>query len=102
LGEHLHLNFSDEFIAGYDTYNFTAITANYSLGLLDQLVTFVYYDWENHDLFRYLSWRRIYDNWSFYTNFFWNSGQSSVLSFQNRNDFFNTGKGLQLLVVYNH
>lgn len=102
LGEHLYLSLSEEILSAEEKINFSAITANYSLGLLDQLLAIVYYDWDNKDTFRYLSWRRMYDNWSFFTNFFWNSGQSNLLSFQSNSDFSNTGKGLQLMVVYNH
>lgn len=102
LGEHMNLTLSEEIFSVEEKANVTAVMADYSLGLLDQLFAIAYYDWDSEDVSRYLSWRRLYDNWSFFTNFFWNSGQSNLLSFQNNSDFSITGKGLQLMVVYNH
>ncbi|MFQ5864925.1 MAG: outer membrane lipoprotein-sorting protein [bacterium] len=72
LGEHLLFAMADEPFGTDESINLSALLMDYNLGLLDRLIAIVYYDWDNRQFFRYASWGRIYDNWSFYVNTFWN------------------------------
>ena len=60
-----------------------------------------YYNWENKDLYRFLRWQRTYDNWSFHLIGFWNADQNLLYQIQTDKNFF-TGKGFQIMVVFNH
>ena len=66
-------------------------------------MTIVYYDWENERFSRYASWGRIYDNWSFYLNVFWNPETTGTIGFQRETESsIGAGKGVQLMAVFNH
>ena len=79
----------------------TAFSLNYPIGLLDDLTGMMYYDWDNKNGYRFISWQRKYDNWSFYLMGFWNPDQYQLLQASTINNLY-AGKGLQLLVVFNH
>lgn len=82
-------------------FEFSALSLNYPLGLLDNLTGMVYYDWENEDWYRFLNWQRTYDSWSFYLMAFWNPDQFQIYQNVQGNNLF-AGKGFQFMVVLNH
>lgn len=103
LAEHLLLGLSDEPFGTDEEINVSAWSADYSLGLLDRLRAIVYYNWEQSQLSRYVSWGRFYDNWSIFVNAFWSPDEINAIGFQSETQTsFGTGKGVQLLVVFNH
>lgn len=74
---------------------------NYPLGLLDTISGLIYFDWETKDLYRFLTLKRNYDNWSFYLFTFWNPDEYKLdINSRESNQF--AGKGVQLMVVFNH
>jgi hypothetical protein len=75
--------------------------ASYPISVLDNARGFVYYDWQNHGLYRYLSWQRTLDNWIFNVALFWNANQPTLLPGQGGSSSL-AGKGVQLMVVFNH
>jgi len=110
LGNGLHLlteyflsNKSNEFFGSGPTIRMSGLLADYRLGLLDYLIAVFFYDLGNKDSYRFLSWQRSYDNWSIYLNFFWNPEYARL---GHINDFsstsFGSGKGLQIMIVFNH
>lgn len=85
------------------TMKISALLLDYNLGLLDQIMAIVYFDWENHDFYRFATWRRTLDKWSFNLSFFWNPGQNNLYKLYSKdmtNQF--SGKGIQFLVVFNY
>jgi len=60
-----------------------------------------YYDWDHRDWYRFMHWRRAYDNWSFHLIGFWNPEQFQLYQSQEETNAF-AGKGLQMMVVFNH
>ena len=101
LGEQLFIEKSDKIFCNGEQANFSAILADYPLGLIDQVMSIFYYDWENQNLYRFLSWQRIYDNWIFYLFGFWNPEQNQLYQNQTGSNPF-AGKGFQVMVVFNH
>jgi len=101
LGEHLFIEKSDNIFGNGEQANFSAILLDYPLGLIDQVMGIFYYNWENHNLYRFLSWQRIYDNWIFYLFGFWNPEQNQLYQNQTGSNLF-AGKGFQVMVVFNH
>ena len=101
LGEHLVSRLGEELIDGEETRHVSALSTSYRPGMLDRLSAFLYYDWEEADLFRFVSWGRTYDDWSLYINGFWNPATSPGL-LNGGGDVPAEGKGIQLMVVYNH
>ena len=98
LGEHLVSGVGEEFLEGEEVRHISAFSASYSPGVLDRLMAVGYCDWEEGTMARYVSWGRIYDDWSFYLNGFWNSANAAFAA----GSASGAGKGIQLMAIFNH
>jgi hypothetical protein len=81
--------------------SFSALSMNYSLGVVDRLSGIVYLDWTHHAWYRFASWQRTYDNWIIYILAFWNPDTFQLVRTQSGSNTF-AGTGIQLMVVFNH
>ena len=101
MAEHLYVEFSEEsFIKGQRT-RFSAASLSYPIGLLDQVSGMFYYDWDNQASYRFLNMQRMYDQWSIYLMAFWNPDTFNLPQMNQAHTFF-SGKGIQLMIVFNH
>lgn len=101
IAEHFINQASDQLWKSGNIKNFSAINLNYPIGLIDQISTIVYYNWESNDWYRFLNLQRQYDNWSFYIMAYWNPDNFNI--YQNLGDrSLFSGKGFQLMAVFNH
>jgi hypothetical protein len=83
----------------------SSFTANYPVGVLDRLALAVYRDWGDSSWYRLLEWRRSYDRFRFHLMAFWNpEGSAFFPSYGDAGASSGSlaGKGLQLMLVYNH
>ena len=101
LTEYLRVDASDEVFKSGGPVSFSALSLNYPVGLLDNLNAIFYYDWSNKNMYRFLSWQRSYDQWSFYLMGFWNPSVFQIYQNQQDQNLF-SGKGFQLMAVFNH
>jgi hypothetical protein len=101
IAEHFTLCTSKKAFVSGQGVSMTALSLNYPIGLLDDLTGMIYYDWDNKNGYRFISWQRKYDNWSFYLMCFWNPDQYQLFQTSTINNLY-AGKGLQILVVFNH
>ena len=101
IAEHFTYNLSDQWLGNGEGTSVTALSLNYPLGLIDEITGIFYYEWENNGFYRFLRWQRTYDDWSFYLMGFWNPEQYLLYQISTQNNIF-TGKGIQLMVVFNH
>ena len=101
LGEHMLSVLSEDALGWEDETHISAFSANYPVGIADQLSASIYYDWENRDWYNFLTWQRQYDSWGFYWMGFSNPDSDPINQNQNEQNLF-AGKGMQLLVVFNH
>ncbi|MGB9006755.1 MAG: hypothetical protein WCB96_13610 [Candidatus Aminicenantales bacterium] len=101
LAEHFLREDSAGVLGRGQGWRFSGLSWRYPLGLLDTLSGIVYYDWKNRDLYSFLSWQRTYDRWSWYVIGFWNPARFQIFSTQAGSNFF-SGKGFQVMIVFNH
>jgi hypothetical protein len=101
LSEHFEMVFSRDAWGSGEKTRFTALSLDYPLGLLDQVRLMVYYDWDNRELYRFISWQRTYDKWSFYIMGYWNPEKFLIYQNQDQVNLF-TGIGIQIMAVFNH
>jgi hypothetical protein len=101
LGEHFFLGTANNAFEKGEGFDFSALSMNYPLGLLDTLSGIFYYDWENKNFYRFINWQRTYDRWSFYVMGFWNPESFQIYQNQPESSLF-AGKGFQVMVVFNH
>lgn len=88
-------------LASADGVTFSALSLSYSFGLLDRLSDILYRDWSNHEWYHMITAQRSYDNWMVYLFWFWNPEQIQLYRTQGGRSAF-AGKGIQLMVVFNH
>lgn len=102
-GEYFQLRLGDELFGNETQYSLIAASANYSLNLFDSFTTIFYYDDENQDWYRFFNWQRTYNNWQFNTMAFWNptTAPSLFRTGMSANNSI-SGKGVQVMVVFNH
>lgn len=101
LGEYFIFEASDDAFGSGEGFEFSALSANYPLGLVDTITGILYYDWENEDWYRFINWQRTYDNWRFHLIGFWNPQRFQIFQTQDTASTF-AGKGVQLLIVFDH
>lgn len=101
LVEHLILENSDKAFRSGEGSDFSGISLNYPVSLLDSLSGILFYDWESENFYRYVSWQRTYDKWRIFIIGFWNPEQFRIYQTQSAHTLF-AGKGFQIMVVFNH
>ena len=92
---------SDKAFGPGEGLSFSALSLGYPLGLLDNLSTIVYYDWDNKDFYSFLNWRRTYDRWTINIIGFWNPERFQIYQNLPENTLY-SGKGFQIVVVFNY
>jgi hypothetical protein len=101
IGEHFVSEFSEKAFGRGDGNSFSGLSANYPMGLVDNISAIIFYDWDNKDWYRTVTWQRLYDNWSFFLLAFWNPDELMLNQIQDSNNNF-SGKGFHVMVVFNH
>jgi len=81
--------------------HFSALTASYPLGLFNKLSTVHYYDWKNKQSYNFLHFQRQLDKVIIYLITYWNPSDYLIPSQDNTSVNF-AGKGIQLMLVFNH
>lgn len=79
----------------------SAMSLDYPFTVLDTGAAIVYYDWGSNQWSRLLQWRQTYDRWQIHLSAFWNPNRSSLAYDSTSMNSF-TGKGVQLMLVFNH
>jgi len=100
-GEHLMFDLSGELTQTGNTTELSALMASYNLSLWDMVMGLFTYSWETQELFSFFTWRRTFDNFCFNTSFFWNP-ETDLVGVGGSNSAFGSGKGFQIMVIYNH
>jgi hypothetical protein len=79
---------------------FSLLSANYPIGINNRIACIVYYNYTDKSWYRFINLQRQNDNWTFYFFLYWNPDKFAIYNTGNENKMF-TGKGVQLMAVYN-
>jgi hypothetical protein len=101
IGEYFVSALANKAFENGEGKRFSGLSVNYPMGLVDNLAAILFYDWDNKDWYRTLTWQRIYDNWSFFLMGFWNPEELLFIQNQDRTGTF-SGKGIHIMIVFNH
>ena len=99
--EHLVWLSSDDLFKDPEKVNYTAFSSNYPIGLLDQLSLILYYNWENETFYRFVNWGRQYDKLSLFLMAYWNPETFDIYRNTDNVSLF-SGKGIQVMIAFNH
>jgi hypothetical protein len=80
---------------------FSGLSLSYPIGLLDNINAIAYYDRTNSDSYVFLNWKRQFNHLTFYLMGYWNP-KMYVLPGQSVGNNRFAGKGLQVMLVWNH
>lgn len=108
VGNGLHVIFEQLFVStdkkAFEFKNnafFSGTTISYPVGILDNISTIVYYDWTNNNLYNFINWQRQLNRLTFYLMAFWNPPTYQLPQQEESGQLF-AGKGVQLMLVFNH
>ncbi|MGB7295215.1 MAG: hypothetical protein WBC70_06450 [Candidatus Aminicenantales bacterium] len=101
MAEHLRMDRSEKAFRQGEGVDFTALFLRYPVSVFVDLTAIFYYDWKEKEFYRFLSWQRTYDRWRFNIIAFWNPDAFLIYPTQAGTNPF-SGKGIQLMVVFNY
>jgi hypothetical protein len=103
--EHLITSFDNKAFTFSNNSSFSALSVSYPLGVLDNLNAIFYYQWNGHSLYNFINWKSQFSSLDLYVMAYWNPSVYQLPQQQqsgNSNAAFFAGKGIQLMLVYNH
>ena len=99
--EHLLTSYDKNAFAFESPVHFTAFMASYPIGIIDNLQTIFYYDWTHQSFYRFINWYRQYNRITLYVMAYWNPEDYQFIYQPESGQLF-AGKGIQIMIVYNH
>jgi len=99
--EHLLLSYDSKPFRLAETTSFSLLTVSYNIALFDKISAIIYYNWTNKATYNFLSWQKQLNKIVFYF-----MGYINPVDYQlpaqtaSKNSF--AGKGVQIMLVYNH
>ncbi len=101
VAEQLVTSYDEKAFAFSAASTLTGTTLSYPIGLFDNLSTVFYYDWTHQNFYSFVNFQRDYKKLSLYLMAFWNPSNGQSIQ---QNDLVNplAGKGIQIMLVFNH
>lgn len=84
-----------------NTTLFSLASVSYPINLFDRLSGIVFYNWTTNKFYNFVSLQRQYDRITIYIMGYWNPETLILPSSVGNNDSY-SGKGIQLMLVFNH
>jgi hypothetical protein len=83
------------------TTSFSLMSVSYPVSLFDNISGIVYFDWKNHKAYNFVNWQRQFKNIILYCIGYWNPEQYNIPAQGSGQNLF-AGKGIQVMLVFNH
>lgn len=99
--EHLIVSYNEELGIFNNSINFTALSANYPIGINDNLNFITYYDWEHKDSYNFVNWQHTVEPFKLYLMGYWNP-EKYYLPQQGESGAMFAGYGVQFMCVWNY
>jgi hypothetical protein len=101
IGEHLLFSPGQKIFEFDNPVHFSGLSVSYPTGIFSSVSSIVYYDWTHKNSYNFLNWRNDFKKISLYLMAFWNP-ETFQLPQQTETGTLFSGRGLQLMLVYNH
>lgn len=99
--EHLIFSYDENPFAFSNTMSFSGTSLSYPLGMFDNLGAILYYDWKNRNVYSFANWKRQFNKISLYFMAYINPEKYQIPMQGEKGTLF-SGKGIQIMFVYNH
>ena len=108
VGSGLYVIF-EQLLVAYDqkafqfqnTTNFSLASVSYPIGLFDNISAIIYYDWENNNIYNFFNWERTFKHLTMYLMAYWNPDDYRIPTQESTQNLY-AGRGIQLMLVFNH
>jgi hypothetical protein len=81
--------------------SFSLLSMGYPIGMFDNLSAIIYYDWTNKATYNFINWQKQFNKFSVYLMGYFNPVKYNIPA-RGAGENLYAGKGLQLMLVYNH
>ena len=102
MAEQFWFDTSEKMFETGNSMTFTALSANYPVGIIDNLSVIVFYDWENNSIYNFINWGMRWDKISLYVMGFWNPENYELYQNITNDQNLYAGKGIMVQFVFNH
>ena len=99
--EQLLFSYDQKALAFTQPTTFSGLSLSYPVSLIDNLNLITFYDWTNNSSYNFLNFKRQFDKIAFYIMAFWNPKDYQLPQQLNSGNYY-SGKGIQLMLVFNH
>ena len=99
--EHMLYSFGEDAFDFSNNLNFSGLTLSYPLSINNQLNAVLYHDWTNHTFYNFINWKHQFAKLDLYFMAYWNP-EDYRIPLQNTKNVITAGKGIQIMVVFNH
>jgi hypothetical protein len=99
--EQLMTSYDEKAFSFSNVLSFTCLSASYPVGLFNNISAIVFYEWENNSLYNFINWRLQLDKISLYLMAYWNPEKYNIPVQGSGQNIF-AGKGIQILLAFNH
>jgi hypothetical protein len=101
MAEHLFYTIDEKAFQLNNVSHFTGLSLVYPVSIFDNISTIIFYDWKQNNIYSFFNWQHQLNKLTLYLMAFWNP-QTFRLPQQNETAQLFSGKGFQLMLVYNH
>jgi hypothetical protein len=99
--EQLYASYDEKPFEFQNSTTLSLLSLSYPLGISDNISGIVYYDWKNNAIYNFLNWQKQFKNITLYLMAFWNPEDYRTPA-QGEGESLYAGKGIQVMLVYNH
>jgi hypothetical protein len=108
VGSGLYVIF-EQLLVAYDqkafqfqnTTNFSLASISYPIGIFDNISGIIYYDWDNNNIYNFINWERTFRHLTMYLMAYWNPEDYRIPTQESTQNLY-AGRGIQLMLVFNH
>lgn len=101
IAEQLWVSYTEKPSSFDNLITFTGLSGNYPLGLFSNINAIVYFDWSGDSLYKFVNWKKDIKNLSLYLMAYWNPENYQIPLQESSGNSYG-GKGIQVMLVWNH
>jgi hypothetical protein len=99
--EHMIYGYGEAAFDFSERLSFSGLTLSYPVNINNQLSAVFYHDWTHNTFYNFINWKHQFKKLDFYLMSYWNP-EDYRLPLQNAKNIITSGKGIQIMMVFNH
>lgn len=99
--EHMVYGYGEDAFDFSERLSFSGLSFSYPFNISNQLNAVFYHDWTNHTFYNIVNWKHQFSKLDLYFMAYWNP-EDYRMPLQNTKNIITAGKGIQIMMVFNH